>query len=83
MPTNNGRLRKEERRKSAQIRQKEYEKITPTQQLAKLDKMFGEGLGAEKERKKLSKKMGALDELEYSLKQTKKNKNKNKKKRKK
>ena len=79
MSINNGRLRKEQRRKSAQFRQKEYEKTIPSQQLAKLDKMFGEGMGATKEREKLSKKMGALDELEYSLKQINKKNKRNKK----
>lgn len=52
-------LSQEKRAKSAQQRQAEAEKRTPAEQIARLDKMFGVGQGAKKERAKLAKRMKA------------------------
>ena len=46
-----------ERRKAAELRQEERAKLTPQQQLAKLDKMFGDGQGAARERVRLQKQI--------------------------
>jgi hypothetical protein len=49
-----GRLVKEERHNNALILQEERAKRTDEQQLQRLDKMFGKGKGAKKERAKLA-----------------------------
>lgn len=49
--------RKAQRRKEAKERQEERNKLTPEQQLAKLDDMFGKDQGAKKERTKLLNKI--------------------------
>lgn len=46
---------KERKRKEAQERRAISDKILPILKLAKLDSIFGEGLGAKKERAKLQK----------------------------
>ena len=48
-----------ERRKRAEALAEERAKRSPEQQLARLDKMFGKGKGAAKERAKLAKGKGA------------------------
>jgi hypothetical protein len=50
-------VRLEERRLSAQQRVAEAAKRTPEEQIARLDTMFGVGLGAQKERAKLAKRI--------------------------
>ncbi len=47
---------KETRQAEAEVRQEERNKRTVTQQIAKLDKLLGNGVGAKKERKRLEKK---------------------------
>lgn len=42
----------------AQVRQAEREARSPQEQLARLDKMFGPGQGAKKERTKLARRIG-------------------------
>ena len=51
MKMNNG--RKQERQKEAKERQELRESLSDQKQLDKLDKMFGKGKGATKERKRL------------------------------
>ena len=46
---------KDRKREEAKVRQAEHDKLTPQQKIDKLDKRFGKGLGAKKERVKLSK----------------------------
>ena len=46
---------KETRQVEAEVRQEERDKRTVTQQIDKLDKLLGKGLGAKKERKRLEK----------------------------
>lgn len=48
-----GSLAKEKRKKEADDRQKVYDDLSPAEKLKKLDALFGPGLGAAKERKKL------------------------------
>ena len=55
---------REVRRKGALERQAERAARTPQQQLAKLDAMFGSGLGATKERAKLAKLIEGKKEVE-------------------
>jgi hypothetical protein len=43
------------KREEANARQKERDKLTPQEQLAKLDRMFGKDVGATKERLRLHK----------------------------
>lgn len=43
------------RRREAQARQAERDKLSPQEQIAKLDKVLGKGKGAKKERRKLIK----------------------------
>jgi len=45
------------RRKDAAVRQEASDALTPMQKLAQLDKSFGDGKGAVKERAKLAKKL--------------------------
>jgi hypothetical protein len=47
------------RRQSAQQRAEEAKGRTPEQQIARLDALFGVGLGATKERAKLAKKIAS------------------------
>ena len=49
---------KQQKREDAQKLLKERAKRTDQQQLARLDTMFGEGKGAQKERARLLKKIG-------------------------
>lgn len=47
--------RRDERIKSAKARQAASDLLTPAQRLERLDKAFGVGMGAAKERKRLQK----------------------------
>ncbi len=47
---------KEVKRKEAEERQENYNKLTATQKIAKLDKKLGKGIGAKKERESFLKK---------------------------
>ena len=49
---------KTERQKEAKERQAIYNKLTPKQKIAKLDKMFGKGVGAKKDISKAWAKAG-------------------------
>lgn len=51
---------KKRRREEAEMRQEEYSKRTPQQQIALLDQKLGEGAGAVKERIQLLAKMRAV-----------------------
>jgi hypothetical protein len=53
------RNRKQERKTEATVRAEERAKLTDKQQLARLDKMFGKGKGAARERAKLAARMKA------------------------
>jgi ABC-type enterochelin transport system substrate-binding protein len=55
MKMNNG--RRDERRKEASERQDKRNSLSDTEQIAKLDSIFGKGKGAKKEREKLNKKI--------------------------
>ncbi len=55
---------KEVRQAAAQKRKEEREKRTAAQQLARLDSAFGVGLGAAKERAKLSKPVEKKEEIQ-------------------
>jgi len=56
MPTRkNAKFRVEQRRIDATKRQGECDKLTPEERIGRLDALFGGGLGAAKERKKLLK----------------------------
>ena len=46
---------KEIKRKEAEARQEQYEKLSIKQRIEKLDKKLGKGIGAISERKKLNK----------------------------
>jgi len=48
---------KKQRRKEAEERQKAYDNLTTQQKLDRLDKKFGKGKGAAKERARLEKKL--------------------------
>jgi hypothetical protein len=54
--------RKEIRRQEAQERQAACDKLSPEQRLANLDTLFGEGVGATKERVKLHAQIAAREE---------------------
>lgn len=62
MPSDNGKSRKELRKKFALERQEETSKRTPQEQLKRLDLKFGKDCGAVKERAKLNKKIGERNE---------------------
>jgi septal ring factor EnvC (AmiA/AmiB activator) len=47
--------RREQRRTEAQLRQAEYDKLSPAQRIAALDARLGKGKGARKERARLAK----------------------------
>lgn len=47
--------RREERRKNAEQRNQEWQKLTPAQQLAELDARLGVGQGAKKQRQKIER----------------------------
>lgn len=47
-----------ERRIEAVARQEEWEKLSPQQQLAELDRRLGKGVGAKKQRARLAKAIG-------------------------
>jgi len=49
--------RKDERRKVAEERNAQWASLTPQQQIAELDKRFGAGNGAKKQRARLAKKI--------------------------
>ena len=53
---------KKNRREAALARQGIYNKLTPQQKIAKLDRMFGAGKGASKERKKLQLLINNINE---------------------
>ena len=53
---------KETRRKEAQERQEAYDKLSPKEKIAILDKRLGKGLGAKKQRAKLQAQMEANKE---------------------
>ena len=55
MSKNRSRSRRAELREEAEQRAAEREARTPQQQLQRLDKLLGEGVGAAKERARLSK----------------------------
>lgn len=46
----------EQKRKEAQERQEKYNNLSIKEKIAKLDKKFGKGIGAKKERAKLRKR---------------------------
>jgi hypothetical protein len=46
-------------REEAEVRQAERDKRTPQEQIARLDRILGEGVGAKKERAKLLTEIGA------------------------
>lgn len=48
---------KKQRREEAEIRATERSSVTPRQQLDKLDRLFGKGKGAQKERVRLKKQL--------------------------
>lgn len=48
---------KEVKIEEGEIRQRKYDKLSPKQKLAKLDKELGKGVGAKKQRAKLKKMM--------------------------
>ena len=50
------------RKEEAIRRQKEYDKLTIEQKIAKLDNKYGKGIGAKKEREKLKKKLEKKNE---------------------
>jgi hypothetical protein len=50
-----GDTRREEKRQQALARQEARNKLTPAQQLAKLDALLGKGKGAKRERARLQK----------------------------
>ncbi len=47
--------RKEIRKSEAEERQSAYDELTPKEKIANLDKMFGKGNGAKRQRKRLAK----------------------------
>ena len=49
--------RREKRQREAQERQEAYDKLTPKQKMAKLDQKFGKGIGAKRQRERLSKQI--------------------------
>lgn len=53
----NGRVDRERRREEAIQRNAKWAVLTPQQQLEVLNKNFGDGLGAKKQRAKLTKKL--------------------------
>lgn len=55
---------KEIRQAAAQKRKEEREKRTPAQQLVRLDAAFGVGVGANKERARLSKPVEKKEEIQ-------------------
>ncbi len=52
--------RKTRKRAEATARQEAYNKLSPAQKLERLDSMFGPGQGAQRERKRLGKQVGAI-----------------------
>jgi hypothetical protein len=54
MPKNHGKVNKERKRVEAQERQAAYDKLSTTEKIAQLDKTFGKGLGAGKQRRRLA-----------------------------
>jgi hypothetical protein len=52
--------RKEQKRQEAEARNASWAALSLTQQLAHLDKMFGEGKGATKQRAKIAKAMAVV-----------------------
>jgi hypothetical protein len=60
--------RLEERREDAKERQEVADQRTPHEQLARLDRMFGPGQGAKKERAKLAKKIASSETTNKSKK---------------
>lgn len=53
----NGRMDKERRRNEANIRNSVWAAFSPERQLNLLDNLFGQGLGAAKQRRKIAKKI--------------------------
>lgn len=51
------RRRRQERQQDAKRQQPAHDELSPSKKLAKLDRRFGPGLGAQKERAKLAKAM--------------------------
>jgi hypothetical protein len=54
---NNGKVRREIRQATADERKKESDKRSINEKIARLDKKFGEGQGAKKERERLTAKL--------------------------
>jgi Spy/CpxP family protein refolding chaperone len=52
----NGRVDRERRREEAEVRNAKWAVLTPEQQIAKLDVVFGAGKGAVKQRAKILKR---------------------------
>lgn len=59
---------KDRRRKEAEERNKVRAKRNPQEQLARLDKMLGEGKGAVKERKRLKEQIEIIERVKKSIK---------------
>jgi Spy/CpxP family protein refolding chaperone len=56
MSKNHSNANKERRREEARQRQEAYDKLTPEQKVAQLDKLFGQGKGAKRQRARLAQK---------------------------
>ena len=76
MGANNGRYRREQRRDDALERQADCDKLTPQQRIDLLDKNLGKGLGAVKERARMT---SLLDELSQPTRSTNKKRHKDRK----
>lgn len=57
---------KEQKREAAKVRQAAYDKLSVKQKLARLDNLFGEGLGAKRERARLVKTERKLEAAEVA-----------------
>ena len=66
--------KRQKRRDAADDRQAEYDSLSASEKIAKLDKLLGVGLGAKKERARLAGKLGAETAIqaEKSVKKEKK-----------
>jgi hypothetical protein len=57
MGKNNGSARREQKRESAKSRQIQYASLNPKEKLTQIDKMFGIGKGAKKQRAKINEQI--------------------------